>query len=244
MHPRLAAVYMTALADQLAFERALCPITDEVSDHIAVGGRSMDRVADALLPNFTSDSIPATRSQDVESIAACLAIESVLPADLSGLSVEKILEFRTRYPEARGEFQKYMAGFVSMRTWLADASSPQIIEERLRDEYAKTLTPQLKTLREKLRDVNIEAITGVISAKVEMPGIALGAATALSVAALNPVAGAVAGVALALLTVLRNRSTALRATESDPLAFLLSVERDLTPTRVAKRTAQMGRRPG
>src|SRR3989442_1555566 len=43
MHPKVADVYMTAMADQLAADRGLFPVTDEAIDHLAVGGWTMER---------------------------------------------------------------------------------------------------------------------------------------------------------------------------------------------------------
>src|SRR5258708_1779895 len=49
MHPKLAFVYMEALAEQMALRQGLRPVTDNVRDHVAMGGYTLERLAQALL---------------------------------------------------------------------------------------------------------------------------------------------------------------------------------------------------
>src|SRR5579859_2162613 len=49
MHPKLAYIYMEALAEQMAASRELHPVTNSVRDHIAVGGYTLERLARVLL---------------------------------------------------------------------------------------------------------------------------------------------------------------------------------------------------
>jgi hypothetical protein len=119
MHPRLADVYVTAMADQLAVEQGLYPVTDEALDHVAVGGWTMERLAQALLDDIELvDSAPTAR--EVETIAAYVAIESVIPKDIGAVSIERILKFREKYPRERASFQRYVHEFVKPREWLDD----------------------------------------------------------------------------------------------------------------------------
>jgi hypothetical protein len=229
MHPRLADVYMTALADQLAAERAMYPLTDETVDHLAIGSGNIDAVARALLAEAgVSESLEG----DVESLAACIAIESVLPKGLEDVPVDKILNFREKYPEERHKFQRRMHEFLDMRRWLSEAHDRKVVEQRLNDEFAKQLKPELTALKEKLRDVDIDTVTGVLSAKAEVPGLAIAAATVLGLLA-APVVGALAGAALALVPVLRSRQKEQREIRRAPLAFLLRAEEELRPRQVA-----------
>lgn len=49
MHPKLAFVYMEVLAEQMAINRQLYPVTDNVLDHVAVSGYSLERLTQALV---------------------------------------------------------------------------------------------------------------------------------------------------------------------------------------------------
>jgi hypothetical protein len=93
MHPQMAQVYMTALANQLAGEHGLYPLTDETLDHVAMGDLSIERLAQALLTDV--DLVREKPSSgEVESIAAYVAFQTVLPKDINRVSIEQILTFR------------------------------------------------------------------------------------------------------------------------------------------------------
>jgi hypothetical protein len=228
MHPRLADVYMTALADQLAAERAMYPLTDETVDHLAIGSGNIDAVARALLPDA---GVTESHEGDTEALAACIAIEALVPKALSNVPVAKILAFREKYPEERHKFQRRMHEFLDMRRWLSEADSRSVVEQRLNDEFTRQLKPELATLREKLRDVDIETVTGVLSAKAEVPGLAVSAAAALGLLS-APAAGAT-GAAFAVVPIRRSRQKDQREVRRAPLAFLLRVDEELQPYQVA-----------
>lgn len=228
MHPLLADVYMTALAEQLARERLMHPLTDRTTGHLAVGSGGFERVAQAVLSD--SGDSGALAPSAVEDVAACVALQCVLPKGLHSVPVERILEFREKYPEERGRFQQHVQEFVAVRTWLAEARDRKTLEERLGDEFGRTLKPQLAELREKLRDCNIDSVMGVLSMKVEMPGAAIAAAGLLGVVA-APV-GLVAGAALAVIPVLRGAKKAQKELRRTPVAFLLNAEEELKPADV------------
>lgn len=130
MHPRMARVYMTALADELAGECGLYPLTDTTLDHLAVGGWTIGRLAQALLGDVTIVR-SHQKSREVESVAACVAIQTVLPKDIDRISVDKILEFRETYPHERANFQEYIRDFVTPREWLQDVRDRKVLEQRL-----------------------------------------------------------------------------------------------------------------
>jgi hypothetical protein len=73
MHPRLAGVYMSALADHLAEDNTLRPVTDNVLDHLAVGGWEMPYLAQALLEEPLA-SAPAIESTDLSEALGMLAV--------------------------------------------------------------------------------------------------------------------------------------------------------------------------
>ena len=229
MHPRLADVYMTALADQLAAERGMHPLTDETVDHIAIGSGNIDAVARALLPG--AGALMST-DNDTESVAAYVTVHAVLPKGLSEVPVDRILAFREKYPEERHRFQQRMQEFLNVRPWLNEMRDRKAVEQRLTEEYTKELKPELEALKEKLRDVNIDAITGVLSAKAEVSGLAIAGAVALGLVA-SPVAAAV-GVALALIPIWRSRQKEQRSARRSPLAYLLRAEEELQPQDMAR----------
>ena len=104
MHPRLAWVYMTALAEQLAGEHGLRPLTDETRDHMALSALSTERLAHALLEDVALvDAAPT--ATEVETVLVSVAFRAVVPKDPANLSIDKVLAFREKYPAERARFQ-------------------------------------------------------------------------------------------------------------------------------------------
>jgi hypothetical protein len=230
MHPKLAQVYMTALADELAGERGLYPLTDETLDHLAIGGRSVERLAQALLDDVDLVNTGPTVGE-VESVAAYVAIRTVLPTDIDRVPIDRILEFREKYPGERAAFQQHLAEYIKPREWLRDMRDPATLERRLESEYDKELKPKLAELQEKLREVRIDTVAGVLGIQVAVPSVVVQGAALAGVVA-NPFAALAAGAALAVLPVLRDRRKAQRELKSSPFAYLMRVERDLAPRQI------------
>lgn len=228
MHPKLALVYMTALADQLAGERGLYPLTDETVDHLAVSGCTIERLAQALLGDISLvDSRPNAR--EVETIAAFVALETVLPRDIGNVPVDRLLAFREKYPAERGAFQTLIADFVRPREWLGEVKDAQALSRRLQAEYEKEFKPKLIELRDKLRQAGIDAVWGCLNVKTLLPSFVGGAAATLGLT-LNPVAAATAGLAWGLIPVLRDKRKLMKdALRSSPVSYLMRVEQDLRP---------------
>jgi hypothetical protein len=230
MHPKIAQIYMTALADELAGERGMYPLTDETIDHLAVGGWTMERLAQGLLDDLELVGNEPGR-REVEGVTAYTAIQTVLPKDLDRLPVERILEFREKYPGERAVFQDYIANFLKPREWLADIQDPTVLDKRLQEEYKRDLKPKLDDFRGKLRDVNIDTVLGVLAVQITLPSfIALGAP--LLGIAVNPAAGLLAGAALVAIPVLRDRRKRVGELRSSPVAYLLRIEENLQPRQL------------
>ena len=90
MHPDLAFAYMSALAEQMASFEPVSPVTDETLDHVAATGWSLERLSAALLdaPDMLENA--EKTGDDVPAVLAMIALKSVVPADPSELSVDKI----------------------------------------------------------------------------------------------------------------------------------------------------------
>jgi hypothetical protein len=228
MHPRLTQVYMTALAAELAGEQGLYPLTDETIDHLAVGGWTVERLAQALLTDVDLVRSEPEETREVESVAAYMALQTVLPSDPARLSVDQILEFRERYPAERGRFQRYVADFVQSREWIGNVRETDVLERRLQDEYVRELKPQIDEYRAKLHDMNIATVAGALAVQVGVPSTLVAGASLLGLA-INPVGGLLAGAALALVPIFLDRRKAQRELQSSPVAYLMRLEKELRP---------------
>jgi len=241
MHPRLAWVYMTALAEQLSGERGLRPLTDETRDHMALSGLSPERLAHALLQDVSLVDAKPTATE-IETMLVSVAFRAVVPKDLAGLSVGKVLAFRDKYPNERASFQSAVADLLKSREWLKSISDPHVLEQRLHDEYDKLWAAKLKELREKLADVGIDTMFSCFNLKATLPAGAAGAAAAFALP-LNPIAAGTAALALGVIPALRDkRKAAKEALKASPVSYLYRMEQDLKPmdlwSRVKQRSLQ------
>jgi hypothetical protein len=243
MHPKIANVYMMALADQLAGEKGLYPVTDDALDHVAVGGWTVERLAGALLDDM---HLPNAKRSDaeLEMIAASVAIEMVIPRRIDEVTPEQILKFRQSHLAGRGAFQAYLSGFLRAREWLREIGDRDELAHRLNNEYEKELVPKLDELRGKLNGVGIDTVSSVLSMQITTPVVFGKAAALLGVAtAANPVvvaAGGALGLGLAVFKVYRDRRKATEAgLKSSEASYLMRLERDLAPKTVLER---IGRR--
>ena len=203
MHPRLAWVYMTALAEQISGERGLRPLTDETRDHLALSRLSTERLAHALLEDVSLVDAKPTESE-IEQVLVSVAYRAVVPKDLARLNVDKVLAFRDKYPNERAKFQNAVTDLLKSCEWLKSISDRHVLEERPRDEYDKIWAANLDELREKLADVGIDTMLSCFNLKGALPVGAVGAATALALS-LNPIAAGAAGVAFGAVPALRDK---------------------------------------
>lgn len=226
MHPRLAWVYMTALAEQIAANHGLRPLTDETLDHLALSSLAPERLAQALLGDVSLVDTQPT-PQEIESTLVSVAFRAVIPTNLAELDPAKILAYRDKYPQERAAFQQAAADLLKGSDWLESIGDPATLEERLRDEYDKHWRPRLTELREKMDDCGIDAVLGCFNVKAVLPA---GIAGALAGLALNPVAAGAAGLAIGVMTTLRDkRKEVLGALRASPVSYLYRIEQDLAP---------------
>jgi hypothetical protein len=228
MHPRLASVYMHALAEHIAKHHGLRPLSDETFDHIALSQLSLERLANALLGD--AELVGAKPSPtEVESALVSVAFQTVVPVDVKTLSIDKILLFRDTYPNERHRFQTAVAELLKSRDWLLSISDPIVLKERLRDEVDDYWAAELKQLREKLRSVGIETVFSSANLTTTLPTAVAGGVGMLSLA-INGVAAATAAVALAAIPMMLSKRTAVRdELGKSSVAYLYRMEQDLQP---------------
>ncbi|MFE3983070.1 DUF6236 family protein [Nocardia tengchongensis] len=223
LHPALARIYLTALADVVSRHRALAPATDDVDAHSAVG--TLDRLYELLL----DDDVAVPAIGDVEGTYVHLAVEaSIRPDHLEAMPLDALISFRNRY---RGELAAFRAHVASLSTELgtiAAIEDPAIAEKHLQSVYNANTKPQLDELRRALRALGIESSTGLLGLKVDVSEAAAGTLLAAGAAAGSPLAVA-GGVALGVGSYVANRRTARRTAQREsPVSYLLAVDRELS----------------
>jgi hypothetical protein len=233
MHPRLASVYMTALAAQTADDIdqfQLHPLTDEALDHVALGGWTMARLAQGLLGDEVALPKAGIEEDEVAARLASIAIETVIPKNLDNVDVRKIIRLRKERREELTAFQAWMNSIAaSLLAELAQMKNRDALQAHLDVVVARDVTPRLDGFREHLRSVGIEAVRGALNIKVAAPPLLVGALGA----AVNPVLGATAGLAVGVFdVVLDARKRANSLAKATPTAYLMHLQEGLRPSNL------------
>jgi hypothetical protein len=243
MHPRLAIVYMTALAAQTAEDGKLYPMTGNDTDHVAMGGWSMERLTLGLL----ADEVPLPHNpveeEEIETQLASIAIESVVPVMGDDVDVGKIIAFRITRQAELAVFQDWIHSFVPpLLEELGDMKSRQALEAHLSAVVAKDVAQKIKALRNQLEMVGFKTARSAMNIKVTAPKLLATAAAGLGFT-LNPIAGVSAGLAVGLFDVaVKARDNADAIVAESPAAYLMHMEEDLRPDTLLGRIRNKVRR--
>jgi len=228
MHPRLADVYMTALAEQMTSGSAWSPITDETLDQLAVSGFSIERLSRALLEDASLAS-EEPGPQEARAALANYCFETVIPQGVASVPVKKIIELRQAHRGELNAFQRSLDGFRRETDDLGGIDNPAALTEHLRVHYDKTIAPSIKEVRKAFRLMNLGTATSIVNVNFAVPAGIAGAA-AWAGLAVNPVLAGIAGFALGAVPVVQKKRDEAQAALKKPGAWLVRVEEGLQPT--------------
>jgi hypothetical protein len=241
MHPRLADLYMLALAAKLTEDGTACPLTDETFDHIAVSGFTMERLAAALLEDHSLAASGGT-AREIEQSMVSLAFGYVVPRNAAGLPVAAILELRKNHQEDRRHFQTEVAKLVGELAYLEHVRDPDEVARHVRNQLDKTIGPSLERLRKGLRSARIDILESAMAATFAVPaGVAM-ALTTLGVT-LAPASLAAIGLGLGVWSILRKGSKEMtKALSPSAASYLYYVGEHVQAATVTQRIAADSRR--
>ena len=119
VHPKVAEVYMTALADDMAKRRGYAPVTAQAVHHVAASW-SVEQIAGALLGGLHESEPPPAQA---EVALAFLAIQTLIPKDLEAVPASRIVEVRKRYGAELASFQDAI-GSIADAAALKESATP------------------------------------------------------------------------------------------------------------------------
>lgn len=242
MHPQLAFVYMHALASKMATS-LMYPLTDDDFDH-AAAGCAAGRIAGALLDSSAGESPRAGGEEDPALEFAMLALQSVIPKNISSLPVQKIIEIRRRHTDELAAFQQATQAIIDTLPEAVASASPDVAAMYLQSVYEKTLEPELRQLKSALSRSGVDSVFGSMSVKVAAPELVTSGAAMFGFGALhlNPVMMGVGAIVLCLIPrIRRQRSEARQLRADSPAAYLLRLEEDLKPASLASEVTAKAR---
>lgn len=235
LHPALARIYLTALADVVSRHRALAPATDDV--HSAVG--TLDRLYELLLDEDVA--VPAIG--DVEGAYIHLAVEaSIRPDHLETVPLDTLIAFRDRYGGELAAFRAHVASLSTDLGTIAAIEDPVVAEKHLQSVYNAKTKPQLDELRHALRALGVESGTGLLGIKVDITKSTAGTLLGAGLAATGSPAAMAGGAALAVGSYVADRRKARRAAHREsPVSYLLAVDKELSGRSLIDRMRRRGR---
>ncbi|WP_331446781.1 DUF6236 family protein [Streptomyces xanthochromogenes] len=226
MHPRLATVYMLALAEQIADANCLHPITDRTLPHTAMSGWSFERLAAVLLDEFPSADSAARQSP--REAFAFLAFATVIPADLRNVPIEKILDIRAEFGSELDAFRQFAADQVLRLGAIEDVRDAALHQEYLHTEVDREVRTRLGELDERMRGAGLETARALANVKsVALPPLAAFAAEAVGVSPTLTVPAVVAGCIVGAPVQWRHRRREIA--QESPVGYLFQLQRALGP---------------
>ena len=232
MQPQLASVYMTALAEAMAPMIGARPVAETPTNHIAVSGLTIERLADSLL------HLPQRRDRlkdknEIEVAMASLAMSYIIPDKPETIPAKAINKFRKEFVEERAQFQLETMKLVEGLEYLKEARDLRDIEKHLRNAYEKGPGQRLSRLKKGMARAGWDTIDGATAASFAIPQ---GLANALHAMGLN-LTGAIAsaaGIAFTGWTLWRKyEKTRIDLLKPTSEAFLYRLERSLAPRALA-----------
>jgi hypothetical protein len=231
MHPKLVSVYMEALADEMARRCGYHPLTDETLDHIAVTGCTVERLAQALLGDVKLLPPEAVAEQEIEERLVRMAIQTVIPEDMSVVPVEKIIKLRQQHLGELVSFQSCVNGLVHDIQKL-EIKDPESLKKHLQIAYDKNIKLKQDELRKALESNDIKTTVSALLVSTAPSSIAATAFAALGIAA--PLVG-IGVIALGLTKVFLDQQKAnTEAMQKSPAAYLLRMEKKLKPRNLLR----------
>jgi len=229
MHPKLANVYMAALAETMARRRALHPVAHDTINHFAVAGFTLERLTQVLLND--ARIVPTTpTTNESEFILAKIAIKAVMPKDIAQVPVDKILHVREEHGGDLGRFQSFVKTIIAKCPELGKVTVPEFVYEHLQVEYDRQIKPLLDSFEDTMRSNGIDTVTNLLNMDVKMPAFLTGAGTLTGAAIGNPVLGATTAVALGLLKIIGDtRKQYKDALKASDVAYLIHIQEGLAP---------------
>jgi hypothetical protein len=234
MHPKLAAVYMTALAKEMAASRQFAPVAEEDQNYVAIAGNTVEDLSFFLL---TDDDQPVFQAQYKPALAermAYIAIESILPTNIEAVPLSKIIDARKRFGAELHAFQSQFHSIVTDADWLLSVTDPTALRDHMQSLSEKTILTSLNDLKRGLASLGILTTGSAIAAQIAVPKDCLGGIPGSL--GLEPTLTSVGALVIATLPVIAtSRAARRKMLASSPATYLLHLEQELSPKSMIDR---------
>ena len=231
MHPALSNVYMCALTAKLAARGLNVPITDQGLHHVAAAGWELDDLARALLPDTdlvadASDGAPAAKQ-----LVVSLALRSLALPGIDAVPIERIIELRHEHGDQFVRFRAAIASLAASVVDLDDIEDPDALAQHVELRYQDTIETDRRALIKDLKRKRFDIADSAVSLQA-VPPTGLAAAAIANIVSTGAATGAMTAVA-GINLVRSQRASADEINARHPTAWLISVEKGMTPAGLA-----------
>ncbi|MGW2477898.1 DUF6236 family protein [Streptomyces sp. NPDC001665] len=240
MHRSLVSIYSCALAARIAQANSLTPVSDDPQFFALSDLWTADDIGAALLRD-TPPEYPPPASDRAAVLYACMAVRTVIPANIEHVPVEKIVRARKALCDEFDAFSAHIEALGEEFALLDGIEDPGILRARLESMVERDLAKPARELERGLRALGMDPVRAVFGLKsLELPAVAALAAHALH---LSPIAGAGGAIAVQLLSSTRTARRAATEQRNSAAGYLLGLRRELDPvgTLTRARRALFGR---
>ncbi|MFY1689766.1 DUF6236 family protein [Plantactinospora sp. WMMB782] len=260
MHRRLAGVYFAILADVVARENGMTPLTDQPLATAGTSGWTVEAMARILLGDPDRDAAgnadgdaageavdgladdDAVRdSADYGHAVAVLALETVLPRDLAEVPVERIIEARRHLLPQLLRYREFLDELAPEFVAISQVRDPEVRAAKLGNHVRSRITHPLDEMERTLGRLGLQPVRAVLTLQTLAPPAALGVlGNALHLPPVVTSAGVVAGCLVgAVGGALDQRRQVLAG---HPAGYLLELRQELAPSDTVARIRSALRR--
>ncbi|TPQ21032.1 DUF6236 family protein [Streptomyces sporangiiformans] len=227
MHPRLAGVYLAILADVVARENGMTPVTDQALISAVTSGWTIEAMAEILLADDTGTTIEGPT--DYSHVFAVMAMQTVVPRDLAEVPVERIIEARRRLLPELMRYREFLDSLTPDFVEISGVPDPGVRAARLRNHVESKIAQPIDEMERELGRLGMQPVRAVLSLQTLAPPAALGVlAGAVHLPSVVTGAGVVAGCLVgAASSALDQRRQVLAG---HPAGYLLNLRHELSPS--------------
>ncbi|HJY29425.1 MAG TPA: DUF6236 family protein [Pyrinomonadaceae bacterium] len=241
MHRTLADVYMTVLANAMA-QKQYEPTTDNVINHYAVMGDSVEHIKHALLPSTMREEKTELPQPSLAKVAM-FALKMNVPRNTDGQSVKtivkRIVKFRQNHRESVQEFRADVAKFArNQRLLRLMIRNPEEFQNELEAAYNEKVQEKLENVNKMIKDVWKETAVGMLCVS---PTALITKGLPVMIGAVEPISTTIGALALGTALVLRKNERDLKA-KLGPEAYLLHAREYFEPASRSTRIKRWSRR--
>jgi hypothetical protein len=247
MHPALARVCMSILAEDIARRDRLQPITDDGDAYSMTTGWTESRMYSVLLPDLPNraeqqEGEAAGRARPLPVPIGLIAVQAVTPRDIDRIPVGKIIELREQYATYFSSFRDATdAVAAEITAQLTDVEDVNVVRAYIEQEVQERLIVPSRQLRRELRQMKVDTVTATLTSKYEIP--ALAGLVSAGMLAHQPLIAGGSAAAIALLGHLRGiRAQLQEKLAESPVSYLMLVEDSLAARTGLERTVRQIRK--